>query len=173
MAIDKKKKIQIIEEVKNAFEMSKSIVLVDPTGLNMSEIEEIRDNLSEKGIRFKVAKKNLIRIAEKSQGLNFDPGVYTGSLGLIVDYKDEIEPMRRSYKLAKKFQKLQIRGGVFENKYIDDNLVNELAKIPSQEILYAKLVGSIAAPISGLVNVLSGNIRDLVNVLKNYQKSLS
>ncbi|MFC1656668.1 50S ribosomal protein L10 [Patescibacteria group bacterium] len=173
MAIDKEKKKQVIDEVQNAFLQSKSLVLVDPTGLNTGEIEEIRDKLSETGIKFKVAKKNLIQIAEKAQGLHFDPDVYSGSLGLIISYDDEVEPIQIVYKLSKKFEKLQIRGGVFQNKYIKNELVTELANIPSKEILYVKLVGSIAAPISGLVNVLSGNTRSLVNILNNYQNSLN
>jgi len=173
MAIDKIKKKQIVEEVRNAFSQSKSVVLVDPTGLNMSEIEEIRDKLSEKGIKFKVAKKNLVKIAEKAGGYKFDPEVYSGSIGLILSYEDQIEPVKITHNLSKKFKKLQIRGGIFEKKYIDNNSIIEIANIPSEEELYAKIVGSIAAPISGIVNVLSGNSRNLVNVLKNYQQTLS
>lgn len=173
MAIGKIKKKQIVEEVQNAFSQSKSVVLVDPTGLNMSEIEEIRDRLSEKSIKFKVAKKNLVKIAEKAEGYKFDPEVYSGSIGLILSYEDQIEPIKTTYNLSKKFKKLQIRGGIFEKKYIDNNSIIEIANIPSQEELYARIVGSIATPISGIVNVLSGNSRNLVNVLKNYQQTLS
>ncbi|MFH1749308.1 MAG: 50S ribosomal protein L10 [bacterium] len=173
MAIDKAKKKEIVGEIQNAFSQNISIVLVDPTGLNMSEIEEIRNKLSEKSIKFKVAKKNLIKIAEKAKGLNFEPEVYAGSLGLIIGYENEIEPIKATYNLSKQFEKLQIRGGIFEKKYVSNNFIIKIANIPSQEELYTRIVGSIAAPISGLVNVLSGNTRNLVNVLKNCQEKLS
>lgn len=173
MALTREKKKQLIEELKNAFSESKSTVFTDPTGLSMPELNEIRNTLREKAIKYKVAKKNLVKLAEKDQKYQFDPSIYKGSIGLVLGYEDEIEPAKAVYDLSQKFENLKIRGGIFENKFIDLAKIQELAQIPSREELYAKLTGSIATPMSGMINVLSGNSRNLVNLLKNYQKTLS
>ena len=173
MAKNREQKKQIIEDLKNAFSQSKTIVMTDPHGLKMDEMNKIRDTLSEKGIQYQVAKKNLVKLAEKDAGYKFDPTTYEGSTGLVFGYEDEIEPIKLIHQLSKQFENLKIRGGIFEKKFIDLATFSTLAAIPSREILYAQLVGSIASPMSGIVNVMTGNIRNLVNVLKNYQEKIS
>ena len=59
-------------------------------------------------------------------------------------------------------------GAIVANEFVDINTVKSLAMLPSREQLLAKVVGSISAPISGFVNVLAGNLRGLVSVLKQY-----
>ena len=63
-------------------------------------------------------------------------------------------------------EKVKFLGGILENKYLKEEEVEELAQIPSKNELYAKIVGSINAPVSGFVNALSGNLKNLVYVLK-------
>ena len=79
--------------------------------------------------------------------------------------EDEINPAKVSHQFAKTQENFKILGGLFENRFIEKDRVLELAVLPSKEELLAKLVGSIAAPPVGLVNVLAGNIKGLINVL--------
>ena len=63
-------------------------------------------------------------------------------------------------------ENLKIVGGILGTKELTAEEVQALAKLPSKEELLAKLVGTLNAPVSGFVNVLAGNLRGLVNVLK-------
>ncbi len=74
---------------------------------------------------------------------------------------------------GKSHEALRILGAVIDGQFVDEAGVRILAALPGRDELYAKLVGSIAAPLSGLVNVLSGNLRGLVSVLKQYQEAKS
>ncbi|PIV52072.1 50S ribosomal protein L10, partial [Candidatus Falkowbacteria bacterium CG02_land_8_20_14_3_00_36_14] len=67
--------------------------------------------------------------------------------------------------------KIDFLGGILENKFISAEEVSNLAKLPSKQELYAKIVGSIKSPLRGLVNALSGNFRNLVYVLKAIAES--
>jgi large subunit ribosomal protein L10 len=70
-------------------------------------------------------------------------------------------------------ERLDFLGGILEGKFIDAAQVKFLADLPSREELYAKLVGSINAPVSGFVNALAGNLRNLVGVLNAIQTKKS
>jgi large subunit ribosomal protein L10 len=92
-----------------------------------------------------------------------------GQLAAIFGYEDEVAPAKVvDTFLADKENagKIAFLGGVLEGRFIDKDQVTALAKIPSREELYAKLVGSMNAPVSGFVNALAGNLRNLVGVLK-------
>jgi large subunit ribosomal protein L10 len=87
-------------------------------------------------------------------------------MALVFSYEDEIAPAKIIAKFKKEFEKkLDFFGGILEGKFITESEMSELASLPSREELYAKVVGSINSPISGFVNALAGNIRNLVYTL--------
>jgi large subunit ribosomal protein L10 len=173
MAITKQKKQAILTELTQRIEDASAVVITDPTGLKIGEITEIRRALQEKGVSYTVVKKTLLKLTESKLEMNFDDSAYSGSVGLAFSNKDEVEPAKLSHEIAKKYENFRLLGGIFQNKFINLDQVNSLALIPSREVLYAKVVGSMASPMSGMVNVLSGNIRNLVNVIRNYQEKIS
>ncbi len=96
---------------------------------------------------------------------------FKGKVAAIFGYSDEVAPAKIVNDFRKGLDKdsatkIEFLGGVLENKFIASEAVDNLAKLPSKQELYAKMVGSMNAPVSGFVNVLAGNIRNLVNVLK-------
>jgi large subunit ribosomal protein L10 len=101
----------------------------------------------------------------KIEGLNVKD--FEGRVAAIFAYEDEIAPA----KIVDEFKKthddnIDFVGGILENKFLSKEEITVLAKLPSRQELYAKIVGSLNAPVSGFVNVLAGNLRGLVNVLK-------
>jgi large subunit ribosomal protein L10 len=80
--------------------------------------------------------------------------------------EDEIAAAQEIYKAGKKNEKIKITGGIFEKKVVPLDVMLALGQLPTKEELYAKLVGSIKAPISGLHAALSGVLRGFVQVLK-------
>jgi len=114
---------------------------------------------------YRVAKKSLMEIALKKEKKQMDLSQFSGSLALSFGYKDPISLIKTLTKFAKENEKFKILGGIVEDRVVSIDEIKVLSKIPSKEILLAQLVGCIKGPISGFVNVLNGNMRNLVGVL--------
>lgn len=163
----KQQKIQIVQELNETLQ-GKVALLVNYQGLTVQETEGLRNELFEKNAQITIVKNTLLAIAAK------DVGVESGQVPMdkplaILSADDEIVLSKILAKFAKVHEKVEIIGGWVDGKYYDASYINKLSKLPGREELLSKLVGSINAPINGLANVLAGNIRGLVNVVKQYQ----
>lgn len=175
MAISREKKEKVTEELKNKLDKAQSVVITDYKGLTVDEINELRNKLREKEVEYHVVKYTLLKLALKQRGLdNVDLADFKAHpIALAFGYKDEVGTAKTVYEFAKEHEMLDIIGGISEGSNVSVDTIKNLALLPSQEELYAKLVGSINAPLSGLVNVLSGNLRGLVSVLGQYRDGIS
>lgn len=166
MAITREKKETLVADLAEKLATSKSVVFTDYRGLTVEEIDEVRNQLRAEGIEFKVIKNTLFKLAAKRAGIEIAEDTTHGHpVAVAFAGEDEIAPAKITYTYTKKNDKFAIIGGVLEGKQISDIMVKSLASLPGREELYAKIVGSLASPLSGLVNVMQGNIRGLVNVL--------
>jgi len=172
MALTKKQKTEVIEDIKEKLSKQKAIVFVDYTGLGVKDLLDLRTNLREKESVFKVSKKTLLKIAFKdlSSSLSKKIDELEGQIGLVFGFGDIISPAKITYNFAKENDNLKILGGVFEGKFIEKEKVEELAQIPTREELLSRMVGSLSTPLSGLVNVLRGNIKGLLFTLSAINK---
>lgn len=161
---DQKKKIvsDLAEKLKN----SKAAVFSDYKGLPVKEMMALRKELRKQGIDFAVAKKTLMNLAFKKAKIDVDVRKMEGQLAIAISPEDEVEAAKIIAKNAKGNENLKILGGILETRFLGKEEVMELSKLPGKEELLAKLVGSLNAPVSGFVNVLAGNLRGLLNVLK-------
>jgi large subunit ribosomal protein L10 len=170
MAITKKKKEEAVADIVEKLSRSKAIVFTDYRGLTVEDIDNVRNNLRKEGIDFKVIKNTLFKRALDEAGLNLDlAGMEGHPIAVAFGYGDEVSPARVTYEYSKSNENLEILGGMIEGREINAITVKSLAKLPGREELYAKLVGSLAAPMTGMVTVLTGNIRGLINVLNAYK----
>jgi len=166
MAITREKKETLVAALVSKLQTSKSVVFTDYRGLTVEEIDEVRNQLREQGIEFKVIKNTLFKLAAKEAGVELSDDVTHGHpVAVAFAGNDEVAPARVVYAYTKKNDKFGIIGGILDGKQISDIMVKSLASLPSREQLYSSLVGSIASPLTGMLNVLTGNIRGLVNVL--------
>lgn len=171
MAKTKEQKEEILKKLVDNFGKAKSAVFVNFDGLNVADIQEFRSLCRENGLDYFVAKKTLLKLAlDKNKLSEVDLTPYEKGVGTIFGYEDEVAPAQVADKFAKDHEALTLLGGVMmENpegqKNVDSEGVKALAQLPSKDVLLGKVVGSINAPVSGFVNVLAGNIRNLVNVL--------
>lgn len=166
------KKEELISKVDLQIANAKSAVLVDYKGLKVSESEELRRILRAKGVTFNVAKNTLVKIALRKHGIVFDEGIFKKPVAIAFASTDEVAPAKEIDLFAKKHEAIEILGGILENKMIDAAAVKRLALLPSREQLLAQMVGSIASPLTGMVNVLAGNIRGLMNVINAYKSKV-
>ncbi|MGI6668663.1 MAG: 50S ribosomal protein L10 [Acetivibrionales bacterium] len=158
-------KRKIVEDISNKIKASKAIVFADYRGLTVEQDTELRSALRKAGVDYKVVKNTLTRFAVKENGLDEITPYLVGPTSMASSEDDPVAPAKVLSEYAKKFDKLEIKVGVVEGKVIDLEGIKELADLPSREVLVAKALGGLKAPISGLVNVLNGNIRGLVIAL--------
>ena len=166
--ITRKQKEELVEKVAAKIKESKAIVFTDYRGLTVEEMTELRKELRSKNVELKVMKRTLFDIAAKNAGAEIDLGVTKNHPVAIAFGKDEVEPAKAIYEYAKKNEKFEMLGGALSGKTISMEELKALAMMPSREEMYAKIVGSLASPLRGVVNVLQGNLRGLVNVLSQY-----
>ena len=159
-------KEKLVAELSEKLGKAKSAVLVDYKGLKVKESEELRRDLRDKSVDFKIVKNSLFKIVLEEKKINISDDILDRPLGIALGFQDEVVPAKALSDFAKSHETLEIMGGILEDEFIDESKVKQLASLPSREELYAKLLGTIAAPLSGFVNVAVGNIRGFVNVVR-------
>lgn len=171
--LTRNEKKQIVKELAEKIKTSKSVVFSDFKGLQVKDLTGLRKELRESQADFKVIKKTLLGIALKDAGVKIDIKKLEGQVAVTISKNDEVIPAKIIAKLAKNNENLKILGGLLGEKEMSSEEMNVLAKLPNKEELLAKLVSSLKSPISGLANVLGGNLRGLVQVLKSVADSKS
>jgi len=170
MPKNKDQKKEILSNLSEKIKKSKSVVFAGFNALGVKDNENLRAKLRAENSEYYVAKKTLINRAFKDSKIEgLDTRNFDGKIAAIFSYEDEIAPAKIIGEFKKdkeKKDKIFFLGGILENKLLSREEVEELSKLPSKHELYAKLVGSLNSPISGFVNVLAGNLRNLVGVLK-------
>jgi len=169
MLLKRSEKEQLVEEMKAKVAEAKTVVLVNYQGLKVKEIYNLKKKLFEAGIKFQIVKNSLMKITLKDAGIDFDATLLDQPIAVVWGMEDEIAPAKSTVSFTKEAEKLQIVGGIVNGKFVDASIIKQLAALPSREELLAKLVGTLNAPMSGLVNVLQGNLRSLVYILSQYQ----
>jgi len=168
MPLSRQKKEEIIEQVKEKIARQKVGVFVGFSGLKVEDFSVLRRKLKKERGEIKVVKKTLLRLALKKAGLDIDPKeLIKDEAAIALGYQDEVSVPKIVWQFSEEFPQLKIKGGILENRFVGPEKIIELAKLPSREHLLAQLVGSLSAPISGLVAVLEGNIKGLLSVLAN------
>ncbi len=173
MALTRAQKTRQIDNLLEGIDKSKSIVFTEYRGINMKDNQSLRVKLRESGIDYKVLKTTLFKIALKKSKIDVPQEILDKPLAAAIGYNDEVAPAKILSAEAKEIESLKVLGGLIGKSYFDANAIKQLAMLPGREELYGKLAGTIAAPMSGLVGVLNGNLRGLVSVLSQYQAKKS
>ena len=164
--LTKTQKKKIIDELADKIKRQKILIFTNVAGVKVGEIQKLRRELKKEEVEYKVIKKTLINLALKQAKQEVDTSSFIGSSALAFGYQEPVLPAKIIYNFSKEHLNLKILGGLMENRFLTPEEVIELAKIPSKQELIAKLIGSIQAPIRGLVNVLEGNLRNLLLIFK-------
>jgi large subunit ribosomal protein L10 len=141
-------------------------VFTEYRGLDVAEVTQLRAKLREAGIEFKVVKNTLTQIAANNLGLEDLESVLTGPTAAAFGFDDPVAPAKILSQFAKDHKNLGIKGGLLEGKFIGMDQVKALADLPAREQLLAQVMGTLQAPLYGLVNVLNGPIQKLVYALE-------
>lgn len=170
----REQKKAILSKLQDRVDGMKSAVFVNFFGIPVKEIDQLRNKCKDENVDYMVAKKTLLKKALSEKGYELtEEKTLDGEIGAIFAMQDEVAPAKLVSEFAKIHDKMKIVGGVLEGKMISQMEVVALSKLPSKQELLAKLVGSISSPLSGLVNVLQGNIRGLVCALNAIKEKKS
>ena len=147
-------KAPIIEEIKSHFDGASGVVLADYRGLTVAEDTDLRRQLREAGVIYKVYKNTYIKRA--IQGTEFESltASLEGPTSLAVSKTDATAPARILSKFAKTAPKLEIKCGIVEGTFYDQNTIKAVADIPSRDELLSRLLGSMKSPITNMARVI-------------------
>ena len=154
-----------VAEIKEKLEKAQSVILADYQGLTVEEDTQLRRNLREAGVEYKVYKNTLVTIAAKELNLEGICEYLEGPVSIAFGYEDATAPARILNDFAKDHKKLELKAGIVEGEIFDKEKVEQLASIPSKEVLIAKLLGSIKSPLS--------NLAYLINAIKEKKEAES
>ena len=145
----------IVQAIVDDITDAQSIVLVDYLGLPVAQDTELRKQLREAGIVYKVCKNTMMKRAFEGTDFAQLDEYLEGPSAIAISKDDATAPARIICKFAKTAQALEVKAGVVEGTVYDANGVAELSKVPSREELLSKLLGSLQSPITNLARVLN------------------
>lgn len=144
-----------VAEIKEKLEKAQAVVLTKYQGLTVEEDTQLRKNLREAGVEYRVYKNTLTTLAAKELGLDGIVEFLEGPVSIAFGYDDVTAPARILNDFAKDHKALELKAGVVDGELYDSEQIKQLATIPSKEVLIAKLLGSIKSPISSFARVIS------------------
>ena len=140
-------------------------VIVNYSGINVADDTKLRKELREAGDTYVVVKNTLLGRALKEAGIDGLDSVLEGTTALAYSKTDYVSAAKILSAYADKSKTFEIKAGFVDGSALDASGVKELAELPSKEVLVAKVLGGLNAPITGLVTVLNGTIKGLVVAL--------
>ncbi len=158
-------KKQLVAQLTEKLQNSVAGVVVSYQGITVADDTKLRKELREAGVHYAVVKNTMLSRAAENVGLSELNSVLEGSTAVAVSESDQVAAAKILCKFAETHKTYKIKMGYVEGKVIDKAGVEELGKLPSKEVLVAKALGGLNAPITGLVYVLNANITGLARVL--------
>lgn len=158
-------KKQVVEEITGKIKDSRSVVLVQYSGLTVAEVTALRSEFRKAGVDYKVLKNTLVRKAFNGMGIDSFDEDLNGPTAVAFG-SDEISAAKIIAGAQKKLNdKIAAKSAYVDGEYLDKDGVKVLAAIPSKEALIAKMLGSMQSPITKFAGVLSATLRSVVLAL--------
>lgn len=144
----------VVQEIAESIKDAQTAVLVDYRGLTVAEDTQLRKQLREAGVSYKVYKNTMMNFAFKGTEFESLSQVLEGPSALAISTTDATAPARILAKFAKTAPALEMKAGVVEGTFYDAEGMKSIAAVPSREELLGKFLGSIQSPISNFARVL-------------------
>jgi large subunit ribosomal protein L10 len=148
-------KAPVVQEISGYLNDATAAVLVDYRGLTVAQDTALRKELREAGVTYKVYKNTMINFAVKDTVFADLSQKLDGPTAIAITSGDATAPARILAKFAKTAEKLQLKAGVVEGTYFDENGIVAIASIPSRDELLGRLFGSMKSPITNMARVLN------------------
>lgn len=156
-------KEELVISLKEKLDKATALVFADYKGLTMSQLSALRDQLRKQDAEFTITKNSILKRAL--------PDIDTeGPTATLLAYDDQISPIKILVKAFKDYTIGKVKFGFLGKESLDEARIIQLSTLPTKDELRAKTVGVLVAPLSGMVSVLQGNLRNLVYALSELQK---
>ena len=140
-------------------------VIVNYKGINVADDTKLRKQLREAGSTYKVVKNTMLKRALDEAGMEGLEGVLEGTTAIAYNKEDYVVSAKILSEFAEKSKTFELKAGFVDGNALDAAGVKELAALPPKEVLVAKALGGLNAPITGFVTVLNGTLKGLVVAL--------
>ena len=167
----KEEKISIVSELQGKFQKAKGIVFTDYCGLNVEEITELRNNLREVDLEYRVIKNSLAKRASEGTPIDAVKEIFSGPIGIAVGYDDPVLLAKKVFEFSKKNDKLEIKGGIIEGDVCTPAQIKTISELPSREVQLAMLVGAMQSPLSKLACALNATLSGFVYAMEALKKN--
>jgi len=160
--LTKKAKEKMLEEVTAELKSSELVIVTDYRGLNVKAISVLRSKLRDQQCSYRVTKNTMNRLACRQAGVEEIESLFEGPTAIAYSNADPVAAAKVFNEFARENEALVVKGGLLSGQLLDPAGIKALGDIPPREVLLARVVGGFQAPISGLVGVLQGTLRQLV-----------
>ena len=147
-------KAPIVQEIAESIKDALSVVIVDYRGLTVAEDTQLRKQLREAGVVYKVYKNTFMNFAFKGTEFESLSDVLEGPNAIAISTTDATAPARILAEFAKKAPALEIKAGVVEGNFYDMEGMKSISAIPSREVLLSRLLGSMQSPVANFARVI-------------------
>ena len=158
-------KTEKIDAIKSKIEKAQVAVITEYQGLTVEDITKLRREIQKTGGDYMVTKNTLAKIAVKGTEYEALAEKMTGPIALAFGFEDPVSPAKAVVKFIKESKKGAIVGAVLEGKLMTEAETRALAELPSKEELYAKMLGCINSPASGIANSVNAVMSSLVRAV--------
>jgi len=158
-------KVEKVEELKNKIKDYRSFIFTNYRGLNVQQINSLRNDLREKGAEFHVVKNRMMKRVFGDMGMS-DMDQFLVDPTALAYFNADISEILKILVQGAKDTTLELKGGYTGGNTLSVEAIEKISTLPSREVLIGQTVGMLNAPISGLVNVLGGVVSKFVRTLK-------
>jgi large subunit ribosomal protein L10 len=158
-------KAEAVQKIKEKISRAQGVVLTDFRGLNVLELEALRDGLRKTNAEYRVVKNTLLEIAAAEAGIEGLEAYLAGPTAIAIGHYDPVAPAKAIQEFIRQHRKLDVKGGIVEGRVVDAATIRALADLPGRPELIGGVVGGVQSPLYGLLGVLTGLQRSLVSAL--------
>jgi large subunit ribosomal protein L10 len=156
--LKREEKVRLVEELHSKFERAKGIVFTDYRGLNVAEMNSLRNSLREASLEYRVVKNTLARRAAEGTQVEIAKDIFSGPIGIAVGYDDPVVLVKKVLDFSKENDKFEVKAGVIEGSLCTPEQLKTISQLPPREVQLAMLASAMKSPITRLACALHATI---------------
>ncbi|HMK07676.1 MAG TPA: 50S ribosomal protein L10 [Anaerolineales bacterium] len=171
MPVTRQRKEELVQAYREWLAAGSGLVLTSYSRMSVRSLEDLRRKVREAGGEYHVVKNRLMILAMRQAGLDVPPSALEGATAIGFTGSDVPAVVKTIVETARTSEGLQVKAALLEGRLYDARQVERLAELPPLPVVRAQLLGLLQAPASRLTGVLSGSVRQVVNVVKAYSET--